>query len=98
MIGSYIFAGDFFSLIVDDIPGSLLKTHIVCICRDGAVLYQMDDTEQERLGAQCLCKTNDSTAIEEVSASQPSFTKVMRNGQIYISRNGKMYNIMGVEM
>jgi hypothetical protein len=29
--------------------------HLVCVSKNGKLLYQMDDAEMERLGAECLC-------------------------------------------
>ena len=39
-------------------PGTYIRTSLVCASRDGQLLYQMDDTEMERLGAECLCDYN----------------------------------------
>ena len=98
-VGNSRFAGNFFALIVEVIPGCLLGEHVVCICRDGVLLYQMAAAEQERLGAHCMCKTDDETDIEETHISEPSScTKVLYNGQICIRRAGKIYNMMGAEM
>jgi len=37
-------------------PGTYIRTCLVCASRDGQLLYKMDDTEMERLGAECLCE------------------------------------------
>ena len=39
-------------------PGTYIRTSLVCASRDGQLLYQMVDTEMERLGAECLCDYN----------------------------------------
>ena len=39
-------------------PGTYIRTSLVCATRNGQLLYQMDDTEMERLGAECLCDYN----------------------------------------
>ena len=47
---------DFFQLIGNmAVPVSLHGTHLVCVSKNNKLLYQMDDTEMERLGAECLC-------------------------------------------
>ena len=54
--GNRQMSGDFFQLIGNmDIPVSLHGEHLVCVSRNGKLLYQMDDAEMERLGAECLC-------------------------------------------
>ena len=41
-------------------PGTYIRTCLVCASRDGQLLYKMDDTEMERLGAECLCEVETS--------------------------------------
>ena len=38
------------------VPGCYMGDHLVCASRNGKLLYQMDDAEMERLGAECLCE------------------------------------------
>ena len=40
-------------------PGTYIRTCLVCASKNGQLLYQMDDAEMERLGAECLCEYND---------------------------------------
>ena len=40
------------------IPTCYLGERLVCASKNGQLLYQMDDTEMERLGAECLCEYN----------------------------------------
>ena len=55
--GNRQWSGDFFQLIANrDVPTSLLGEHLVCVSKNGKLLYQMDDTEMERLGTECLCE------------------------------------------
>ena len=55
--GNRQWSGDFFQLIGNmDIPVSLHGEHLVCVSKNNKLLYQMDDTEMERLGAECLCQ------------------------------------------
>lgn len=59
-IGSYgnsMWFCDFFQLIGNmSFPVSLHGTHLVCVSKNNKLLYQMDDAEMERLGAECLCE------------------------------------------
>ena len=50
--------GNFFGLIQDVVIPCHTGTHLVCASRNGKLLYQMDDAEMERLGAECLCDYN----------------------------------------
>ncbi len=54
--GNGQWSGDLFQLIANkDVPTCLLDEHLVCASKNGQLLYQMDDAEMERLGAECLC-------------------------------------------
>ena len=58
--GNGQWSGDLFQLIANKgVPTCLLDEHLVCASKNGQLLYQMDDTEMERLGAECLCEYND---------------------------------------
>ena len=57
--GNRQWSGDFFQLIANrDVPTSLQGEHLVCASKNGQLLYQMDEAEMERLGAECLCDYN----------------------------------------
>ena len=57
--GNRQWSGDFFQLIANrDVPTSLQGEHLVCASRNNKLLYQMDEAEMERLGAECLCEYN----------------------------------------
>ena len=57
--GNRQWSGDFFQLIANrDVPTSLQGEHLVCASRNNKLLYQMDEAEMERLGAECLCDYN----------------------------------------
>ena len=47
--------GNFFGLIQEIVVPCHTGTHFVCASRNGQLLYQMDNAEMERLGAECLC-------------------------------------------
>ena len=54
--GNNMWFWDFFQLIGNTaFPVSLHGTHLVCVSKNGKLLYQMDDAEMERLGTECLC-------------------------------------------
>ena len=55
--GQSIWAGDFFALIrkPNGFTWPDTRDYLVCASRNGQLLYQMDDAEMERLGAECLC-------------------------------------------
>ena len=48
--------GNFFGLIQEIVGPCPTGTHLVCVSKNGQLLYKMDDTEMERLGAECLCE------------------------------------------
>ena len=48
--------GNFFGLIQEIVVPCHTGTHLVCVSKNGKLLYQMDDAEMERLGAECLCQ------------------------------------------
>ena len=47
----------FFHHIADHlpVPVSYLGSYLVCVSKNNKLLYQMDEAEMERLGAECLC-------------------------------------------
>ena len=47
--------GNFFGLIQEVVVPCHIGTHLVCVSKNNQLLYQMDDAEMERLGAECLC-------------------------------------------
>ena len=57
--GNNNWSGDFFRLIGNmGIPACLHGEHLICVSKNNKLLYQMDDAEMERLGAECLCDYN----------------------------------------
>lgn len=48
--------GNFVGLIQELVVPCHTGTHLVCVSKNGKLLYQMDDAEMERLGAECLCE------------------------------------------
>ena len=47
--------GNFFGLIQEIVVPCHTGTHLVCVSKNGKLLYQMDEAEMARLGAECLC-------------------------------------------
>lgn len=72
------------------------KTILLCAYHNNDCCYTTDYTSYASLG----CVYNDSffTATEEVNSYAPSAQKIMYNGQLLILRDGKIYNITGVEV
>ena len=49
-------SGDFYELIANKRTAEdITASHLVCVSKNGQLLYKMDDAEMERLGAECLC-------------------------------------------
>ena len=47
---------DFYQLIANaPLYSDVHSQHLVCVSKNNKLLYQMDDAEMERLGAECLC-------------------------------------------
>lgn len=50
---------DFYQLIANGpLYSDVFSQHLVCVSKNGQLLYKMDDAEMERLGAECLCDYN----------------------------------------
>ena len=82
----------------EEIPICYQGEYLVCASRNGQLLYQMSASEMERLGAECKCLNEGvPTDIETIIAPSPVIQKVIHEGQLYIIRDGKVYNVMGVE-
>ncbi len=94
--GTSAFAGDFFQLVEFPLPTCIKQCHCVCISRDGQLLYEMKQEEQEQLDTYCM-SIPDKTAIHDTQVLLRSTTKLLKNGHILIDCNDKTYNIMGIE-
>ena len=90
--------GNFFGLIQEDVVPCHIGTHLVCISKNGKLLYQMDDAELERLGAECLCEGYVDTSVETKITPNTNASKLIQDGQLFILRDGKTYNVMGMEV
>ena len=74
-----------------------IKTRLLCAYHNDECLYTIDIPEYIPLG--CIYNEGDIiTTIEEVETPKPLVQKIIRNGEIFIIRDGKTYNIMGIEI
>lgn len=95
-VGKY--AGEYVKLAHPfDVPTCYYGERLVCVSRDGILLYQIDDAEMERLGTACLNESVE-TDLEIVTPPAPSFHKRLHEGQLLIQHEDKTYNVMGVEV
>ena len=100
-------SGDYFRLI-EEPEDHLIETcgylgeFLVCVSRNGQMLYSIDQEEKQRYGAACKCLSagaeDPETNIEVITTPTPTIHKIIRDGQLYIIRDGKTYNVMGVEI
>lgn len=92
-------AGEFFFLILNHpYTTESVGVHLVCVSKDGQLLYQMDVAEMERLRTECLCDGGISSAVEAITTPDSDTKKFLHNNQLLILRDDKTYNIMGVEI
>ncbi|MBO5361426.1 MAG: leucine-rich repeat domain-containing protein [Paludibacteraceae bacterium] len=68
---------------------------MLCAWREDSCLYTTNHPDYETFG----CVYNqDPTSVEDISTSQSSYQKIIREGQFLILHNGKTYSIMGIEL
>ena len=92
-------AGEFFFLILNHpYTTESVGVHLVCVSKDGQLLYQMDAAEMERLRTECLCDGGISSAVEVITTPDSDTKKFLHNNQLLILRDGKTYNVMGMEV
>jgi hypothetical protein len=58
----------------------------------------MDDAEMEQLDTECLCEGYVGTSVETIITSNTNTSKLIQDGQLFILRDGKTYNVMGMEV
>ena len=78
--------GNFFGLIQEVVVPCHTGTHLVCVSKNGKLLYQMDDAEMERLGAECLCDYDRGPRKDNA-----------KNGKIGGSPTPTQWNLLEVE-
>ena len=92
-------AGEFFFLILNHpYTTESVGVHLVCVSKDGQLLYQMDAAEMERLRTECLCDGGISSAVEAITTPDSDTKKFLHNNHLLILRDGKTYNVMGMEV
>ena len=79
------------------VPTCYYGERLVCVSRDGVLIYQMDDAEMDRLGTACLNESVE-TDLETVTPPSPSFHKMLQEGQLLIQHEDKTYNVIGMEV
>ena len=68
---------------------------MLCAWREDSCLYTTNHPDYETFG----CVYNqDPTSVEDISTSQSSYQKIIREGQFLILHNGKTYSVMGIEL
>ena len=81
---------------INNLPG-MGTEWLLCAYRDDECRYTTDDPNYTPLG--CVYNEGDViNAVEHVSAPTQSVQKIMYNGQLLILRDGKTYNVMGMEV
>ena len=78
---------DFYQLIANaPLSSDVYSQHLVCVSKNGQLLYQMDDAEMERLGAECLCDYNSGPKKDDA-----------KNGKIGGRPTPTQWNMLEVE-
>ena len=97
--GSCYAYNDFYQLIVNaPLYSDVHSQHLVCVSKNGQLLYKMDDAEMEQLETECLCDGYIDTSVETNTTPNGDTQKFIHNGQLLILRDGKTYNVMGMEI
>ena len=92
------YGGDYVDLVYPfEVPSCYFGERLVCVSRDGVLLYQIDDAEMERLGTTCLNESVE-TNVENTNAPSLSFHKMLQEGQLLIQHEDKTYNVIGMEV
>ncbi len=87
-VGSTANAGVLAPLYGEELP-PCGPIRFLCCSADGNPIYET---------SQGSCEFNTGTAVSDIQTRPRSATKLIRDGQILINRNGKTYNIVGIEM
>lgn len=95
--GHYKYAGDFFQLIADIPVPCLTGFHLICISKEGMLIYQMDEEKMDSLGVECLCQSV-VNSVEDTRSLHTESTKFIHSNQVLIQTEDKTYNVMGMEV
>ena len=92
-------SGDFYELIANKrTTEDLTASHLVCASKNGQLLYKMDDDKMEQLETDCLCDGYIDTSVETNTTPNGDTQKFIHNNHLLILRDGKTYNVMGMEV
>ena len=80
------------------VPATYVSTPLVCASKNGQLLYKMDESKMEQLGVECLCDGYVGTSVETITTPDTDNLKLLHNGHLLILRDGKTYNVMGMEV
>ena len=73
------------------------KSLLLCAYHNNECRYTTENPEYTPLG--CVYNEGDVvSAVKSVSVSAPSAKKIIKEGQLFILRDGKTYNVMGIEV
>ncbi len=68
---------------------------MLCAWREDSCLYTTDHPDYDTFG----CVYNqEPTSVKDIHSSQPSYQKLLRDGQLFIIHDGKTYNVLGVKV
>lgn len=102
MYGEDAWAGDFFLLIQQPIPVCQIGNLLVCVSRNGQLLYEMPQEKQEQLHTYCMSVPSNETNFPEGKVWSYRITPLCTEGEVeaYIQQtkisgaktiNGKQY-------
>ena len=80
------------------LPATYVSTPLVCASKNGQLLYKMDDDKMEQLETDCLCDGYIDTSVETNTTPNGDTQKFIHNNHLLILRDGKTYNVMGMEV
>ena len=90
---------DFYQLIANaPLSSDVYSQYLVCASRNGQLLYKMDDDKMEQLETDCLCNGYIDTSVETNTTPNGDTQKFIHNNHLLILRDGKTYNVMGMEI
>lgn len=95
--GNYYHAGDFYQLIDDIVVPCLIGIDLICIAKEGKLVYLMDEAKMDSLGVECLCQSV-ANSVENTRSLHMESTKFIHSNQVLIQTEDKTYNIMGMEV
>ena len=67
---------------------------MLCAWRDDDCLYTTDHPDFINVG----CEYNVLTAVEDIQTSGDKYQKIIRDGHLYILRDGKIYDVLGTPL